>query len=570
MHDNAGDSLRETMPDPPRRLAGGHSLVASLTSEEGLKAFVREVGEALDVSLVDVWAFAGEREALVYEALWHRGGGADSQAAVGTWVPLEERPDLRAVIESGAPVERHLDDPDLPDELRSFLSRRGYRSAFDLPLRAAGETIGVLGLVETRTVRRFGDNERDLLGRICELATLGVQNAWARRRDAEREQHLGTLLAASRGLSATLDGREAIARLVGAVDELLAGIAHQTVVYLRRDDNTYAPLDGHGATTGAGEGRQPRSPALTDEGAPDTLAFRSLERRRAAQARTGGSPTRLVLPLAAGREAHGFVDVRGAPLRRFAVDEVAMLQIMADNATTALNHARLNRNMDRQAAVDPVTGFFNRWYFYERLYSEAARAVRYRQPLSVVLIGIDSFGEFVQSRGRANGDYIVKSIARLLAAGLRRKVDVACRHGDGEFGLLLPSTPPFSPGAALVAERLRRNIEVLEFRNEDHENLGCFTLSLGIAGFPQHAEDAEELGEYAARALRQAREEGGNRLKVYGQGRFGSQGQAGAGAADDGPDGGRSSPRRETVVALGDVLGEGAELFSRGRDDDED
>ena len=565
MHDGAGDSLRNTMPDPPRRLSGGHSLVASLTSEEGLKAFVREVGEALDVSLVDVWAFAAEREALVYEALWHRGGGADAQAAVGTWVPLDERPDLRAVIESGAAVERHLDDPDLPDELRSFLARRGYRSSFDLPLRAAGETIGVLGLVETRNVRRLGDNDRDLLGRICELATLGVQNAWARRRDAEREQQLGTLLAASKGLSATLDGREAIERVVRGIDELLAGIAHETAVYLRRDDNTYEPFAGHGVAAG----EQTRTMALTPEGAPDTLAFRALERRRAAQARTGGSPTRLVLPLVAGRETHGFVDVRGAPLRRFATDEVAVLQIMADNAAAALNHARLNRNMDRQAAVDPTTGFFNRWYFYERLYSEAARAGRYRQPLSVVLIGIDRFDEFVSERGRANGDYIVRSIARLLAAGLRRKVDVACRHGDGEFGLLLPSTPPFSPGAALVAERLRRNIEVLEFRNEEHEMLGRFTLSLGIAGFPQHAEDAEELGEYAGRALRQAREEGGNRLKVYGQGRSGGQGQAGP-DSDGRRDGDRPRPRRETVVALGDVLGEGAELFSGGRDDDEE
>ena len=56
----------------------------------------------------------------------------------------------------------------------------------------------------------------------------------------------------------------------------------------------------------------------------------------------------------------------------------------------------------------------------------------------------------------------------------------------------------------------------MEFRDEDHVPLGRFTLSVGVAGFPRHAEDAEELGTCAAQALARARELGGNRLQVFG------------------------------------------------------
>jgi len=515
VHDSVGDSLRESMSEAPR-LAGGHTLVASLTSEEGLKAFVREVGEALDVSLVDIWAFAGEREALVYEAVWHRGGGVDSQAAVGTWVPLEERPDLRAVIETAAPVERHLDDPGLPEELRAFLTKRGYRSSFDLPLRAAGETIGVLGVVETRLVRRLSAHDRELLERMCDLAALGVQTAWARRREAEREAQLHVLLDASRSLAGSLDHGAALQRVSAAIESLLVGIGHESSIYLRRDDGSFGLAGSDGKALPATDPAAATATAVTIDGEPDSLAKRALGRGRPAQARTAAVPTRLVVPLIGAGEPQGFVDVRGRPLRRFATDETMLLQVLANQAAAAYTHARAGRAAGRQAAVDTMTGFFNRWYFYDRLFSETARAYRYKQPLSVVLVGVDRFDEYLHRRGRADANAVLKAIARLLTASLRNKVDVACVHADGEFGLLLPNTPPFKPGAALVGQRLRRAVEKMEFRDEDHDSLGRFTVSVGVAGYPRHADDADELGVLVADALADARAHGGNRVHVHG------------------------------------------------------
>ena len=498
------------------RDARGHSLAADLASEQGLAAFVRGVGEALDVSLVDVWLFVPDREALVYEAVWRRGGhGGEAAGAIGTWVALDERPDLKSVIESAAPVERHVDDPALPAALRAFLESRGYRSVFDAPLRAAGETVGVLGVVETRGVRRFSEHDRELLARLCELAARGAQTAWAQRREAERESHLDLLLEASRNLAGSLDHREALDRVISAVDGMLAGMDHETVVYLRREDGSFAPANGAGAGAAAG-GAAPAAPAVTIDGEPDALALRSLGRGRPAQARTGGVPTRLVVPLIAAGEPQGFVDIRGRPLRRFATDETMLLQVLADQTAAAFTHEKAGRAAGRQAAVDTMTGFFNRWYFYDRLFSETARAYRYKQPLSVVLVGVDRFEEYLHRRGRTDANAVLKAIARLLTASLRNKVDIACVHTDGEFGLLLPNTPPFKPGAALVGQRLRRAVEGMEFRDEDHATLGRFTVSIGVAGYPRHADDADELGGLAVGALAEARALGGNRVHVHG------------------------------------------------------
>ena len=110
-------------------------------------------------------------------------------------------------------------------------------------------------------------------------------------------------------------------------------------------------------------------------------------------------------------------------------------------------------------------------------------------------------------------------------------------HTAGEFALLLPNTGPFRPGAALVAQRLREAVEGMELRSEDNVSLGRFTLSVGVAGFPRHAEDADELGGCAVEALAKARALGGGRVQVYGEPADDSRGKgAGGGAASEAGD----------------------------------
>ena len=92
----------------------GATLASSLVLEDVLATVARRIGEIMDVWWVDIWNYSSERDALIYEAYWCRGGMSDEDLAyVGTVTPLNERPEFRRLLEGGRAVECHIDDPDL-------------------------------------------------------------------------------------------------------------------------------------------------------------------------------------------------------------------------------------------------------------------------------------------------------------------------------------------------------------------------------------------------------------------------------------------------------------------------
>jgi diguanylate cyclase (GGDEF)-like protein len=104
-------------------------------------------------------------------------------------------------------------------------------------------------------------------------------------------------------------------------------------------------------------------------------------------------------------------------------------------------------------------------------------------------------------------------MARLLLTSLRDKVDVACRLGGGRFAVLLPSTPPGPHAAGHVADRVRRRVAATRLSDDELGELGRFTMSFGVAGFPDAAEDADELAAAAENRLETARAAGGDRIE---------------------------------------------------------
>jgi diguanylate cyclase (GGDEF)-like protein len=234
------------------------------------------------------------------------------------------------------------------------------------------------------------------------------------------------------------------------------------------------------------------------------------------QAKTPDGRRRMVLPLVAGGDATGFLDVRASLVRRFRDDEVELLRLLADQSAVALAGARALRALERRAAIDNGTGLFSAWYFYERLYSEVARARRYTQPLALVLAVLDQFPEWAQSRDRESRDAVLRAVARMIKDCLRDKVDVACRDGESGFAILLPSTTGLEASAGVVAERVRAMVERTAVIHDDLGALGTFTLSLGVAAFPHQADDADELVSAARACLQTATEAGGNVVRAAG------------------------------------------------------
>ena len=107
-----------------------------------------------------------------------------------------------------------------------------------------------------------------------------------------------------------------------------------------------------------------------------------------------------------------------------------------------------------------------------------------------------------------------KSVERLVAGLLKshiRESDMACRYGGEEFMLILPDATP--DGARQRAESIRILISGLDLKYND-QPLGTITASLGVALFPQHAENAESLIHASDEALYEAKAAGRDRVII--------------------------------------------------------
>ena len=170
----------------------------------------------------------------------------------------------------------------------------------------------------------------------------------------------------------------------------------------------------------------------------------------------------------------------------------------------------LQERLTEQANRDPLTGLFNRRYLDATMARELARCGRDAQPLSVMLIDIDHFKQINDSHGHQAGDEVLRVLAGLLQEGARTG-DVICRYGGEEFLVLLPGMP-----LEAACERAQHYRQALEGRPLQ---VGGATLpvrlSIGLAGFPAHASDAQALIAAADHALYLAKTAGRDRVVVY-------------------------------------------------------
>jgi len=115
----------------------------------------------------------------------------------------------------------------------------------------------------------------------------------------------------------------------------------------------------------------------------------------------------------------------------------AALVEVAETSTGAIQNARRFEEAYCRAVFDGLTGLYNRRYFDEALEREVMRAHRYERSLALLLLDLDGFKAVNDESGHLAGDAVLKEFA----AGVRsavRSVDIACRVGGDEFGILLP------------------------------------------------------------------------------------------------------------------------------------
>lgn len=171
----------------------------------------------------------------------------------------------------------------------------------------------------------------------------------------------------------------------------------------------------------------------------------------------------------------------------------------------ALNNAEHHEEISKLAVTDSLTGLNTRRWFYENGERLLHQSIRYKWPLSVLMMDLDHFKAVNDDFGHKTGDIVLKEAATVLKAASRCS-DLLCRYGGEEFALILPETS--LENAEQTAERIRSGIENLSIRGMDRSQ----TISAGISfRTGEQTGSLDELLDQADKALYRAKETGRNR-----------------------------------------------------------
>ncbi len=166
-----------------------------------------------------------------------------------------------------------------------------------------------------------------------------------------------------------------------------------------------------------------------------------------------------------------------------------------------------NRELEALSITDGLTGLYNRTHLMQTLANEVARARRHTHPFSILMIDIDHFKIYNDSFGHLAGDAVLRKLASIFTKSIR-SVEYAARYGGEEFLIMLPETE--TDGALEAAERIR--IRVAQQTFDGGNERGGITVSIGVAGFPEHGTIPESIIASADAAMYQAKRDGRNRV----------------------------------------------------------
>jgi diguanylate cyclase (GGDEF)-like protein len=182
-----------------------------------------------------------------------------------------------------------------------------------------------------------------------------------------------------------------------------------------------------------------------------------------------------------------------------------ILKFVVLDSVEATFHAEVRDRI----SYDQLTGLLTKESLYLAFERELERCLRYRLPLSVLMMDLDHFKKVNDSHGHLMGSHVLAEVGTIIRQATRTE-DISARYGGEEFVSYLAEID--TTGALVAAERIRTDIEDHIFVLDD---LGIrVTISLGIATAPGHGATLKELVAAADRALYHAKKTGRNRICI--------------------------------------------------------
>lgn len=379
----------------------------------------------------------------------------------GSFTPTENR-----IYEAYHPDDRELAQQSILDAIRTG-------RPFQYQARVLRQD-GSLRFTVTQGVA-----EQDRSGRTLALFGVVQDVTEARQRDVELREQAERLRIITEGMSdgvVVLDAQgrvefwnPAAARLFGVSAERAQGSRFEELVVLQESDPGSTTLD-----------------LLPTADRPDT--------RRVVHVDAAGREKTLELTqdlVTKGRAGRQIVLVRDVTRR-------------AEN----------ERELQRRARYDELTGLLNRGSFWKRAGEEVDHARREGRPLTLLVADIDHFKRVNDLRGHSEGDLALARFSRC-CSGRFRATDIIGRLGGEEFGVLLVGADVAR--GLQAAEKLRSEVEALSIIGRDGEFK--LTVSIGVAAVDVDLDDPLAVAsDRADRALYRAKRGGRNRVERWADG----------------------------------------------------
>ena len=226
----------------------------------------------------------------------------------------------------------------------------------------------------------------------------------------------------------------------------------------------------------------------------------------------GSTQSFLMVPLLVGENILGVIRLNSKKSDAYQEYDQDVMTTLANQTAITLENAMMVQQMQAMAERDGLTGVYNHRYFQQKLSEELTKAERYNKDLSLIMLDVDHFKKFNDTYGHMEGDKVLRTVAEVIQATVRNKVDVVARYGGEEFVIILPEADG-NVGKEL-AERVRKNIEAYLFENSS-KGIYRVTVSLGVASYPFDAREQRTLIQNADLALYQAKNGGRNRVSKF-------------------------------------------------------
>ena len=219
----------------------------------------------------------------------------------------------------------------------------------------------------------------------------------------------------------------------------------------------------------------------------------------------------MIVPIKSDQDILGVINVAGKysdskKTGDFDKYDLKIFKFIATEMAIAIENASFYRKLRYLTVTDPLTHMHNYRHFVNSLEYEFKRLKRFQGDLCLLMMDVDGFKSYNDQLGHLAGDELLRRIGEVIQSNLR-EVDVLCRYGGDEFVAILPATN--KDGAVITAEKIKRLIENTKFQRP-------VTLSIGLAQYRDKM-TRYDLTYRADRALYQAKDQGRNKICVFGQ-----------------------------------------------------